>query len=226
VQFEVTPKRLEPTSVPSKFLRSLFLCALTACFIATSVSAQSSKETSTFRGAPVRSTLAAPAIEKKVDALLRQMTLEEKVGQLVQYSVGSPTGPGTGRGGYSEMVAKGQVGCLYNLESLKALNQFQHDAVEKSRLHIPLLFGLDVIHGYRTVFPVPLGLASTWDPQIVEAASRLAAQEASAAGVRWTFFADGGYCTRSPLGPHRRRSGRRSFSWKCDGPRLCARLSR
>ncbi|MFI5097438.1 MAG: beta-glucosidase BglX [Candidatus Acidiferrales bacterium] len=173
--------------MPSKFLRSFFLCVLTACFIATALSAQSSKETSAFRGAPVRSALASPAIEKKVDALLRQMTLEEKVGQLVQYSVGSPTGPGTGRGGYSEMVAKGEVGCLYNLESLKALNQFQHDAVEKSRLHIPLLFGLDVIHGYRTTFPVPLGLASTWDPQIVEAASRLAAQEASAAGVRWTF---------------------------------------
>ena len=173
--------------MPSKFLRSFVLFVFAACFVATTLSAQSSKETSIFRGAPVRSTLAAPSIEKKVDALLHQMTLEEKVGQLVQYSVGSPTGPGTGRGGYSEMVAKGQVGCLYNLESLKALNQFQHDAVEKSRLHIPLLFGSDVIHGYRTVFPVPLGLASTWDPQIVEAASRLAAQEASAAGVRWTF---------------------------------------
>jgi beta-glucosidase len=115
------------------------------------------------------------------------MTLEEKVGQLVQYSVGSPTGPGTGRGGYSEMAATGQVGCLYNVESVQDINKFQHDAVEKSRLHIPLLFGLDVIHGYRTTFPVPLALASTWDPQIVEAASRLAAQEASAAGVRWTF---------------------------------------
>ncbi|MGB2675900.1 MAG: beta-glucosidase BglX [Candidatus Acidiferrum sp.] len=171
----------------SKFLRLFVLCAFAACLIATSISAQSSKQASGFHGAPVRSALAAPAIEKKVDALLRQMTLEEKVGQLVQYSVGSPTGPGTGRGGYSEMAATGQVGCLYNVESVQDTNKFQHDAVEKSRLHIPLLFGLDVIHGYRTVFPVPLGLASTWDPQIVEAASRLAAQEASAAGVRWTF---------------------------------------
>lgn len=184
---EVTPKRQERTPVPSKFLRSLALFAFAASFIATSISAQSPKQASIFRGAPVRSTLAAPSIEKKVDALLRQMTLEEKIGQLVQYSVGSPTGPGTGRGGYSEMAATGQVGSLYNLESVKDANQFQHEAVEHSRLHIPLLFGLDVIHGYRTVFPVPLGLASTWDPQIVEAASRLAAQEASAAGVRWTF---------------------------------------
>ncbi|MGB8493378.1 MAG: beta-glucosidase BglX [Candidatus Acidiferrum sp.] len=173
--------------MPSKFLRSLVLFVFAACFIAASISAQSSKQASGFHGTPVRSALAAPAIEKKVDALLRQMTLEEKVGQLVQYSVGSPTGPGTGRGGYSEMAATGQVGCLYNVESVQDTNKFQHDAVEKSRLHIPLLFGLDVIHGYRTVFPVPLGLASTWDPQIVEAASRLAAQEASAGGVRWTF---------------------------------------
>src|SRR5208337_1838586 len=187
VHFEATPKRQEPSPVPSKFLRSFVLLAFAAGFIATTISAQSSKEPSAFHGAPVRSTLATPSIEKKVDALLRQMTLEEKIGQLVQYSVGSPTGPGTGRGGYSEMAAKGQVGSLFNLESVQAANQFQHDAVEKSRLHIPLLFGLDVIHGYRTVFPVPLGLASTWDPQIVEAASRLAAQEASAAGVRWTF---------------------------------------
>ena len=173
--------------MPSKVLRSFVLLAFATFLIATSISAQSSTQASAFRGAPVRSALAAPSIEKKVDALLRQMTLEEKIGQLVQYSAGSPTGPGTGRSGYSEMVAKGQVGCLYNLESVRALNQFQHDAVEKSRLHIPLLFGLDVIHGYRTVFPVPLALASTWDPQIVEAASRLAAQEASAVGVRWTF---------------------------------------
>jgi len=173
--------------VPTKFLRSFVLFTFVACFVATSISAQNAKQASGFHGAPVRSALSAPAIEKKVDALLRQMTLEEKVGQLVQYSVGSPTGPGTGRGGYSEMAASGQVGSLYNLESVKDANHFQHEAVEKSRLHIPLIFGLDVIHGYRTTFPVPLALASTWDPQIVEAASRLAAQEASAAGVRWTF---------------------------------------
>jgi len=88
VQFEVTPKRQEPSALPSKLLRSFVLFVFAVCFIATALSAQSSKETSTFRGAPVRSALAAPAIEKKVDALLRQMTLEEKVGQLVQYSVG------------------------------------------------------------------------------------------------------------------------------------------
>ncbi len=170
-----------------KFLCPFISLVFALCLLAVVLPAQSPKEQSAFRGNPVHSTLADPSIEKKVDALLRQMTLEEKIGQLVQYSVGTPTGPGTGRSDYQEMVVKGQVGSLFNLESVKATNEFQREAVEKSRLHIPLLVGLDVIHGYRTVFPVPLGLASTWDPQIVEAASRLAAQEASASGIRWTF---------------------------------------
>lgn len=135
----------------------------------------------------MRSNLADPSIEARVDTLLKQMTLEEKIGQLVQYSVGTPTGPGTGRSDYQEMIAKGQVGSLFNLEDAHAANKYQHIAVEKSRLHIPLLNGLDVIHGYRTEFPVPLGLASTWDPLVVEKAARLAAEEASASGVRWTF---------------------------------------
>lgn len=140
-----------------------------------------------FRGLPVRTNLGDVAIEKRVESLLKQMTLEEKVGQLVQYSVGAPTGPGTGRGDYQDMIAKGQVGSLFNLEDAASANKYQHIAVEQSRLHIPLLYGLDIIHGYRTEFPVPLGLASTWDPQLIEKAARLAAQEASASGVRWTF---------------------------------------
>ena len=73
-----------------------------------------------------------------------------------------------------------------NLESAKAANEYQHLAVDRSRLHIPLLFGLDVIHGFRTTFPVPLALASTWDPDVVEKAARVAAEEASASGIRRT----------------------------------------
>lgn len=149
--------------------------------------AQSSESILPFRGLPVQSSLADPAIEKRVNALLQQMTLQEKVGQLVQYSAGTPTGPGTGRTDYQDMIAKGEVGSLFNVENVQAANKFQHIAVEQSRLHIPLLFGLDVIHGYRTTFPVPLGLASTWDPALVEKAAHVSAQEASAAGVRWTF---------------------------------------
>jgi len=127
-----------------------------------------------------------PKIESRIDALLKQMTLEEKLGQINQYSAGTPTGPGTGRSGYEEMIAKGEIGSLFNVTGAKA-NEFQKIAVEKSRLHIPLIFGLDVIHGYRTEFPVPLGLSATWDPKLVEQTARVAAREASADGIRWTF---------------------------------------
>lgn len=115
------------------------------------------------------------------------MTLEEKVGQLVQYSAGQPTGPGTGRTDYDDMIARGQLGSLFNVVDPRQINQYQKIAMEKARLHIPILFGLDVIHGFKTEFPIPLGLASTWDPSIVEKASRVAAMEASASGIRWTF---------------------------------------
>ncbi len=131
--------------------------------------------------------VANPKFDARVDALLKSMTLEEKVGQLVQYSAGQPTGPGTGRTDYEDMIARGQIGSLFNVTETREINKYQHIAVEKSRLHIPLLFGLDVIHGFRVEFPIPLGMASTWDPALVEKASRVAAQEASAAGIRWTF---------------------------------------
>jgi beta-glucosidase len=128
-----------------------------------------------------------PALDGKVESLLGHMTLEEKVGQLVQYSAGQPTGPGTGMTDYHDMLAKGQIGALFNISTAKEVNAYQRVAVEKSRLHIPVIFGLDVIHGFRTEFPIPLALASTWNPALVEQASRIAAREASASGVRWTF---------------------------------------
>jgi beta-glucosidase len=133
------------------------------------------------------STLADPALNQKVDALLARMTLDEKVGQLVQYSFGEATGPGGGKGSYDDMIAAGQVGSLLNVADPKTANALQHIAVEKSRLHIPLLYGFDVIHGFQTVFPVPLALASSFDPQMVQAAARVAAEEASSVGIRWTF---------------------------------------
>ena len=128
-----------------------------------------------------------PALDRRADKILKQMTLEEKVGQLVQYSAGQPTGPGTGRSDYEDMIARGQIGSLFNVVDPHQINAYQRIAMEKSRLHIPILFGLDVIHGFKTEFPIPLGLAATWDPEIVEKASRVAAMEASANGIRWTF---------------------------------------
>jgi beta-glucosidase len=131
--------------------------------------------------------IADPKLDGRVETLLHGMTLEEKIGQLVQYSAGQATGPGTGRTDYKDMIAKGQIGSLLNVVDTPLVNEYQHIAVEKSRLHIPLLFGLDVIHGFRTEFPVQLGMASTWDPELVEKASHVAALEASAIGIRWTF---------------------------------------
>lgn len=128
-----------------------------------------------------------PKFDARVEALLQAMTLEEKIGQLVQYSAGQPTGPGTGRTDYKDMIARGQIGSLFNVIDTPLVNEYQRIAVEKSRLHIPLLFGLDVVHGFRTEFPIPLGMASTWDPSLVEQASHVAALEASAIGIRWTF---------------------------------------
>jgi beta-glucosidase len=131
--------------------------------------------------------IADASLDTRAQSILQHMTLEEKVGQLVQYSAGQPTGPGTGRTDYEDMIARGQIGSLFNVVDPHQINTYQHIAVEKSRLHIPILFGLDVIHGFKTEFPIPLGLASTWDPEIVEKASRVAAMEASANGIRWTF---------------------------------------
>lgn len=127
------------------------------------------------------------AIDARVDALLHQMTVEEKIGQLVQYSAGQPTGPGTGRSDYEEMISREQVGSFLNVNEPRLINQYQRIAMEKTRLHIPILFGLDVIHGFKTEFPIPLGMASSWDPSIIEKASRVAAMEAAADGIRWTF---------------------------------------
>src|SRR5580693_8537610 len=131
--------------------------------------------------------LAGVRLDARVESILGSMTLEEKVGQLVQFSAGQPTGPGTGRTDYEDMIAGGQIGSLLNVVDPHEINRYQRIAVQKSRSHIPLLFGLDVIHGFKTEFPIPLGLASTWDPGIVEKASRVAAIEASASGIRWTF---------------------------------------
>jgi beta-glucosidase len=132
--------------------------------------------------------LSDPRIEARADALVKQMTLEEKVGQLIQRTAfGGATGPGGGSSSMSEAAAKGELGSLFNLIDPANINAVQKAAVEKSRLHIPVLFGLDVIHGFRTTFPVPLAMAATWDPALIEHAARVAAEETSAAGVRWTF---------------------------------------
>lgn len=121
---------------------------------------------------------AGDQIDKKVDELMAKMTLEEKIGQMNQLS-----------GGYNtiEEVAAGRVGSILNCVDAEEINAVQRAAVERSRLGIPVIVSRDVIHGFRTIFPIPLGQASTFDPAIVEQGARVAAVEASAAGIRWTF---------------------------------------
>ncbi len=139
-------------------------------------------------------TLAAPAqqpipekqVEKRVDSLLKQMTLREKIGQLNQLFVFPQPVPGMPSLN-DEDIAKGDYGSFLFVSDAAQINRLQHIAVDKSRLHIPLLFGLDVIHGFKTVFPAPIAMAASFDPATVERAQAVAAREASAAGVRWTF---------------------------------------
>jgi len=127
-----------------------------------------------------------PVIEQRITQLLGQMTLEEKIAQTVHFA-DSSTGPGSPHADYREQTAQGHVGSFENITGAAETNALQKIAVENTRLHIPLLFALDVIHGYRTIFPVPLAMASTWDPSLVEKASRVAAIEATREGIRWTF---------------------------------------
>lgn len=122
---------------------------------------------------------------RKAEALLQQMTLDEKVGQLNQSS--GVQMPMLGSEKPDDLIAQGRVGSVLWLIDVKEINRLQHIAVDKSRLHIPILFAFDVIHGYRTVFPVPLGMASSWDPSVEEQAQHLAGQDARAAGIEWTF---------------------------------------
>lgn len=152
--------------------------------------------------APSNPQLISPAIEAKVDSLLRQMTLDEKIGQLVQYGDSGEAGNaelssaerGPGKNPAADikidamqLAAAGRLGSMLNVVGAARTNAFQRAAVEKSRLHIPLLFGADILHGYRTIYPIPLGLAATFDPEMVQSVSRISAEEATTAGVRWFY---------------------------------------
>ena len=124
----------------------------------------------------------SPAEEDaRVERLLSQMTLQEKIGQMNQLSVAGLTPD------MEAAVRSGAAGSILNEVNPEIINEYQRIAVEESRLGIPLLVARDIIHGFRTVFPIPLGMASTFDPELVRYGARLTAQEATASGIRWTF---------------------------------------
>ena len=126
--------------------------------------------------------------QAKARALVAKMTVEEKIGQLNLLTPGGnvPTGAVVSNDVESK-IAMGQVGGLFGIMTPEKVRQAQAIAVKQSRLHIPLLFGLDVIHGHRTIFPIPLGLAATWDTVLVQQSARIAATEATADGLNWAF---------------------------------------
>lgn len=129
---------------------------------------------------------AAPAIftpetTARAEALLKQMTPEEKLGQLNQLFRFAPSPA------MDEQIKRGMVGSLLFVTDPAEINRLQHLAVDNTRLHIPLIFGYDVIHGFRTIFPIPLGMASSWDPAVVERAQAVAAAEARSVGIHWAF---------------------------------------
>jgi beta-glucosidase len=165
---------------PFLTLRTLF-ASVVACTVLPGACATPS---TAHRPATVGTGTSTSAENRFVDSLLARMTLEEKLGQLNQVSgLGEPAGPNN----TTARIQRGEIGSFLNVLGAETTRKVQRLAVDGSRMHIPLLFAMDVIHGYRTTFPVPLAEASSWDPAAAERATRVAAVEAAASGVHWTF---------------------------------------
>ena len=169
--------------MPARTARKSALVRLLACILAFPFvfALHASSGATRQAGPPFAAEDAEARATVRATALLQKMSLEEKIGQLSQQFVfGDPAE-------VEDAVAKGQLGSLLFITDPKVINHLQHIAVEKSRLHIPLIFGFDVIHGFRTIFPVPIGMAASWDPSVEEKAQTIAAEEASSVGINWAF---------------------------------------
>lgn len=138
-------------------------------------------------GVTVQAQKSPQDMDRFIDALMRRMTVEEKIGQLNLPVTGEITTGQAKSSDVAKRIRNGEVGGLFNLKGVERIREVQRQAVEESRLGIPLLFGMDVIHGYETIFPIPLGLSCTWDMKAIEESARIAAVEASADGISWTF---------------------------------------
>lgn len=141
--------------------------------------------------APSTAPLSDQAVHQRVESLLKQMTQEEKLGQLNQLFVFGNTlnelAQTDNSSHIEDMARKGNVGSLLFITNPDVINHYQHLAVENSRLHIPLIFGFDVIHGFRTIFPVPIAMAASWDPALSTSGQTIAAKEARSVGINWAF---------------------------------------
>ena len=182
---------------PSKFL--LLIIIFTFCFIPyQEVSAQKkSKKKQTIAAIPLVpakpiSTKSIhfksdPVMDQFIDDLMSKMTVDEKIGQLNLPSAGDFTTGQAKSSNIGQSIKEGKVGGLFNIKGVEKIREVQRVAIEESRMKIPMLFGMDVIHGYESTFPIPLGLASSWDMDLIEQSARVAAQEATADGINWTF---------------------------------------
>ncbi len=184
--------------------RSVLWSSIAACalilVLAQGAAAQSRTRPFPLAKRPSNAQLASPAINRKVEALLKKMTLAEKIGQLVQYNDQGSSAPTAADANAAiavnpetrdhvdamALAKKGELGSMLNVIGAAKTRRFQEAAMH-SRLGIPILFGADVIHGYRTIYPVPLGLSASWDPQLVQDVSHMAAVEATTAGVKWFY---------------------------------------
>lgn len=135
----------------------------------------------------VHSQIAPSKMNQFVSGLMAKMTVQEKIGQLNLVVGGEATTGSVVSTGVEEKIKQGKVGGIFSVSSPQRIRRIQELAVQQSRLKIPIIFGMDVIHGYRTIFPIPLGLAASWDMQRIEQSARIAAQEATADGLNWTF---------------------------------------
>src|SRR5690606_15350303 len=140
-------------------------------------------------GLPALQVTAQPGtdMDRFIDRLMQQMTIEEKIGQLNLVTAGEVTTGSVVSTGVEAKIKEGKIGGIFSMTTPKRIRAAQELAVNQSRLKIPLIFGLDVIHGYKTIFPIPLGLAATWDMGLIEETARISAVEAAADGLNWTF---------------------------------------
>ncbi len=206
--FAVRIMRLFRADGTKHCLRTVLTCSTLCLAIAGFAPRADAQQAAQIKQLP-NAQLADPKIEARVDRLLHEMTLEEKIGQLVQYNDTGDSTPAPAAGAQApanqanvivainpvtanhidamQLAATGRLGSMLNAVGAQRTNTYQHLAVEKSRLHIPLLFGADVIHGFRTIYPVPLGLAASWDPELVVSLAHMSAEEATTAGVRWFY---------------------------------------
>jgi beta-glucosidase len=160
---------------------TVLLAVVLLCAVSLSLAPRISSQAPAAKASVSSKPLSDAEVRQRADALLKKMTVEEKIGQLTQlFAILAPED-------LDEQVAQGKVGSVLFFTDPAEINRLQHLAVDKTRLHIPLIFGFDVIHGFRTIFPVPIAMAASWDPSVATKAQTIAAKEARADGINWAF---------------------------------------